>query len=166
MSDDGWHDTRIRVPPEIEAELAEQARKDGILDWDADVVFTEPVGRTMTIEEIHQGLAETRTPEQRAELDDWIDRTMDAAGIPRAPVVPLHPSGEPRYETPPRDVGPLGTLPPGIAELHEREYGCRSGDCDWRGPIQSLESRDRNRNAGGSIIGLHCPACGRWVRDL
>ncbi len=98
-------------------------------------------------------------------LRKWLDDRMEEAGIPRAPVVELRPKGEPEYETPPREVGGLGALPPGIAELHEQDYGCRSGDCDWRGPIQSMQSIDRNRNAGGSIIGLHCPQCRRWIRD-
>lgn len=105
-------------------------------------------------------------PDSRTELERWIDDKLERAGIPRAPVVPLHPSGEPEYETPKREVGPLGELPPGIAELHEREYGCRSGGCAWRGTIHGMESRDRNRNAGGSIIGLHCPVCRGWIRDL
>jgi hypothetical protein len=105
-------------------------------------------------------------PATREELDDWVDRQMDAAGIPRAPVVEIRPSGEPRYETPPREVGPLGVLPPGIAELHERDYRCPSGDCSWWGGIRELVSRDRNGNAIGSMIGLHCPDCGVWVRDL
>jgi len=103
--------------------------------------------------------------EDHEELRDWLNDQMERAGIPRAPVVELRPRGEPEYETPPREVGDLGVLPPGIAELHEQAYGCRSGDCSWRGPIQDMESRDRNRNAGGSIIGLHCPECGRWIRD-